>query len=71
MKISKTAAQNTQIGHLWFQILEFLFLRETLQLDKFEGVNFKYENSFFKFLSKITQKKDFRSHFYFYTKSCN
>ena len=30
--IFKIAAQYTQIKHFWFQILEFLFLQETLQL---------------------------------------
>ena len=32
-------------------------LHQTLQLDKFEGVDFKYGNGFFKFQSENTQIK--------------
>ena len=29
-----------------------MFFRQTLQLDKFEGADFKYDNSFFKILAQ-------------------
>ena len=32
---------------LWFQTEEFSFLHQSLQLDEFEGADFKYDNSFF------------------------
>ena len=40
----------------------FVF-RKILQLDKFEGADFKYDNTFFKFQSKNTQIR----HFWFQT----
>ena len=41
--------------------LEILFLRKILQLDKFEGANFRYENSFLKFQPENTQIRHFWS----------
>ena len=35
--------------------------RQNLQLDKFEGANFKYDNSFFKYQPKSTQIRHFWS----------
>ena len=35
--------------HFWSQIQAFLFLRNILQLDKFEYADLKYDNSFLKF----------------------
>ena len=34
-------------------------MHHTLQLDKFEGVDFKYENGFFEFQSENIQKNSF------------
>ena len=44
--------KSTQIRHLWSQIQAFLFSRKILQLDKFEGGDFKYDNIVFKCQSK-------------------
>ena len=44
----KFQLKNTQIRHFWSQILAFLFSHEVLQLDRFEGADFKFCNSFFK-----------------------
>ena len=41
--------------------LKFSFLLETLVLEKFESVTFKYANGFFKFQPKINQIKQFLS----------
>ena len=38
--------KNMQISHFCSQIQAFLFFRDILQLDKFEGADFKYGNSF-------------------------
>ena len=38
----------------------FIFFCEVLQLDKFEGADFKYDNSFSKFNPKNTQIRYFR-----------
>ena len=40
--------KNTQIRHFWSQIQEFLVFLRNLELDKFEGADFKYDNRFFK-----------------------
>ena len=36
--------------YFWSQISGFQVLHETLHFDKFESVDFKYDNSFLKFL---------------------
>ena len=41
------------------QIYEFLILRETLRVSKFEDSNFKYVNSFFKFPPSKAQMRYF------------
>ena len=41
--------KNTQIKRFWSQIWKFLFIREILQIDQFEGADFKYDESFLKF----------------------
>ena len=41
-----------KIRCFWSQNWGFLCLHGTLQLDKFQGADFKYENSFFKLLPK-------------------
>ena len=52
--------KNTQIRHFWFQIYAFWVFHEILQIDKFEGVDFKYDNSFSKILEqKYPNKKAF------------
>ena len=51
--------KNTQIRHFWSQIWVFLFPRKILKLGKIEGPDFKFDNSFLKFLPKNTQIKHF------------
>ena len=41
------------------KIYAFLLFYKVLQLNKFAGADFKYDNSFLKFLPKITQIRDF------------
>ena len=43
----------------WSQIYVFLFLPKTGQLDKFEGADLKYENSFFLILAQKYLTKAF------------
>ena len=50
--VFKIATQNTQIRHFWFQLEDFLFLQECLQVDQLEGADFKYNNNFSKTLPK-------------------
>ena len=82
-QIRQFFVKNTQIRHFWSQIQAFLFFREILQLFKFKGVDFKYDNSFLKFQPKNTQTKHSWSkilkngffdpkfrHFCFFTKIC-
>ena len=38
---------------MWLQIWAFFFLGKILQLEKFEGADFKYDNSFLKYSLKI------------------
>ena len=53
--------KNTQKQHFWSQIQTFLFLHKFLQLDKFENVGFKYDNSSLKFQPENTQIRHFWS----------
>ena len=53
--------KNTPKQHFWSQIQIFLFLNKNLQLDKFEGVDFKYDNSFLKFQPKNNKIRHFWS----------
>ena len=53
--------KNTQKRHRWCQTEAFLFLRETLQFDKFEDDDLKYYNIVSKFQSKNIQIKQFWS----------
>ena len=57
--VFQIAAQNTQIRHFCFQIQELSFFHGTLQLDKFEEADFKYDNSFFKFPAQRYPNKVF------------
>ena len=41
------------------KIYAFLFFYKVLLLDKFASADFKYDNNFLKFYSKITQMRDF------------
>ena len=41
------SVKNIQIRHFWSQTLAFLLLHEHFQINKFEGADFKYDNSFF------------------------
>ena len=52
--------KNTQVKHVLSpKVRYFLFFRQILQLDKFEGADFKYDNSFLKLLLKNTQIRHF------------
>ena len=64
--------KNTPIKYFWSQISAFLSFCKILQLDKFEGVDFKYENitSSPKILKSSIFGPKFKD-FYFYTKLCN
>ena len=46
------------------------FFGKILQLDKFEGVNFKYDNSFLKLLQKNNQIRQFWFHIWALLFSC-
>ena len=80
----KFQPKNTQITHFWSQIQAFSLFHDILQLDKFKGADFKYDNNFFKilaskypktaFLLKNIQMRHFGpkfQHFCFFTKCCN
>ena len=45
----KFSPKNTQITHFWVQIYACLFFCQIFLVDKFEGVDFKYDNAVFKF----------------------
>ena len=53
--------KNTQIRHLQSLIYAFSLFHKILQIDRFEGADFKYDNSFLKFLPKNTQIRHFWS----------
>ena len=53
--------KNTQIRPFWFQFQTFSLFHDILQLDKFEGADFKYGNIAFKFQPKNTQIRHFWS----------
>ena len=59
----------------WSQIQAFLLFQDILQLEKFEGAGFKYNNIIFKSQPKNTQMRHFWSHilrtFIFYTELCD
>ena len=57
----KFQLKNTQIRHFWSQIQAFSLFHDILQLEKFEGADFKYDNSFIKFQPKNTQIRHFWS----------
>ena len=66
--------KNTQGKQFQTQIQVSLFFPEILQLDKFEGADFKFDNIVFKFQSKATQMKHFVRkfrHLHYFTKFCN
>ena len=48
ISFSNCSPKNTQIWHFWYPTEKLLLLRKTVQVDKFEGANFKYHNLFFK-----------------------
>ena len=41
--------------NFWYQVQTFLFFRKILQLDKFEGTDYRYDNSFLKLQPKNSQ----------------
>ena len=51
--------KNTQISYFSSQILAFLLSREILQIDKFEGADFKYDDTFFQIFAQKHQNKAF------------
>lgn len=51
----------TQTRHSWSQIYRFWFLRVILHFDKFQGANFKYENSSLKLVPKSRKIRQFVS----------
>ena len=53
--MTKFYPKNIQIRLFWSQIKAFLFSCKVLQLDKFEGPDFKYDNVVFKFQPKNTK----------------
>ena len=42
-----------------FRDLKIFILQQTLQLNKFEGADFKYDNGFFEFRHENIQKRNF------------
>ena len=51
-KIPTKGIFSPKFRHFWSQIQEFLFFRKILNLDKFEGADFNYFNSFCKILAQ-------------------
>ena len=51
--------KNTQISYFWYQIKEFLFFHQSLQLDKFEGVDLEYDTSLFQFQFQNSKERNF------------
>ena len=49
-----------EIRHFWSQTQKLLDLNETLHFDKFEGADFNYDNSVFKFQTENPQERQFR-----------
>ena len=59
----KILAQKYPIKAFFGPKFPFFFFCEILQVDKFEGVDFEYNNSFLKFYPKNTQIRHFWSQF--------
>ena len=57
--ILKFYPQNTQARHFWSQIQAVSFFHKILQLDKFEGADLKYDNSFLEILALKYGNKSF------------
>ena len=55
MVFFKDLSKNTQVKYFRSQISNFLVLREALHFDKFEGTDFKHDNSFLKIAVQNTQ----------------
>ena len=55
----KLQPNNTQRSHFWSQIQAFSFFSKSFQILKFQGADFKYNNSLLKFLEKHTQVRNF------------
>ena len=55
MVFFKDLSKNTQVKYFRSQISNFLVLREALRFDKFEGTDFKHDNSFLKIAVQNTQ----------------
>ena len=54
---SKVFLSKSKIKHFWSQVESSFVLNETLQFHKFEGADFKYDNSFLKIAArKYTNK---------------
>ena len=60
--LSNSTPKNTQTRHFLYQIWAFSLFHEVLQLDKFEGADFKYDNIIFNFQHQNTKIGHFWSH---------
>ena len=60
-QLFKILAEKYPNKAFWCQIQTFLFFRTILQLDKFEGADFKYDIIVFNFQAKYTQIRHFWS----------
>ena len=49
----------SQMRCIWFQILDFLVLHETLHFDKHESADFKYDNKLLKLLPETPKEDSF------------
>ena len=58
---SNSGPKISKLGIFGLEFRDFYFFNEILQLDKFEGTDFKYDNGFLEFQSEITQIKKFLS----------
>ena len=58
---SNSSQKNTALRYFWSQMLGFRFLYQTLQYDKFSGLDLYYENSIFKSQPKNIQIRHFWS----------
>ena len=65
--------KNTKIRNFWSQFQAFSLFHDILQVDKFEGADFKYENIIFKFQTKKSRITHFwfQIETFFFRKICN
>ena len=74
IRFQKSSPKITQIQNFWSQIQALFFFHQILQLGKFEGTDFNYDSSIFKYQSKNAQMRHlcfkFR-HYFSFTKFCS